>query len=728
MKNFIIGYGETLTKNVEIKSGSGPKAHPYSFSEARIKLVSDLTQVITDIDSKPIAQYANGEAVIKLIQHPSYLAKSYYPSQLFKKFGIKDVGSKSLKVKPRKWAVKTHPEEGVASCIFISGSRSTFEAMLNSIEHDDLPYVTQNLIRSIEQVSSFNASEKVKAIDESTTNLRLEVVLHAEVFDKSVFQSFTDYVHSLGGTADWGRSKTVGGLTFLPVTILKGLESELAEFSHLRALRSVPKLRFNRPDAIRAAITDSFNLPEYKQLNNNFSVCIFDGGLGSETVIKQWVKEYIPQGVQSSHPSLLAHGGEVCSTYLFGPFNSESNTFQPPYTNVDIVRVLSADDLDPDLFDVLTRIENVLKEKKYKYVNLSLGPRLPVDDDDVHVWTSVIDSLLQDGHCLATVAIGNDGDLAGEDGRIQPPSDMVNCFAIGASTSNDMDWERAPYSCRGPGRSPGVVKPDGLMFGGSKTNLFKVYSPLTHTIIGTQGTSYAAPYALRVAAGIDAITDFDLNPSAIRALMVHHADRGNQDMHDVGWGKLPNSPEEIIECKDDEAIIVYQGKLKRSQHLRIPIPVPKGINCTWVHLKATFCFNAVVDPEHPLHYTRSGLVVTFRANENKVKVGANHADTSDFFSLGSLYETEEEMRDDAHKWETCISRSRRFKQETLSSPVFDVKFHAREKGGDPEKSSVPLQYSLIVSIRAEGETETYNMVLQQNQTLQSVKVSNRIRV
>ena len=105
MKNFIIGYGETLTKNVEIKSGSGPKAHPYSFSEARTKLVSDLTQVITDIDSKPIAQYANGEAVIKLIQHPSYLAKSYYPSQLFKKFGIKDVGSKSLKVKPRKWAV-----------------------------------------------------------------------------------------------------------------------------------------------------------------------------------------------------------------------------------------------------------------------------------------------------------------------------------------------------------------------------------------------------------------------------------------------------------------------------------------------------------------------------------------------------------------------------------------------------------------------------------------------
>ncbi|WP_417670861.1 S8 family peptidase [Pseudoalteromonas tetraodonis] len=647
MKNFIIGYGESLTTDVKIKSGSGPKAHPYSFAEARAKLVSDLKNVIGEIDSKQPNQCANGEIVVKFIQHPSYLAKSYYPSQLFKKFGIKDVGSRSVKVKPRKWAVKKHPVEGLASCIFVSGSLSKFEAMLNAVAHEHLPDVTQRLIRSIEQVSSFSALEKVKAIDESSQTLRLEVVLHAEATDRTVFQSFTEYAEALGGMVDWKRSKNVGGLTFLPVEISKGLESELAEFSHIRALRSVPKLRFNRPDAIRATLKESFTLPKYEQLNNKFKVCIFDGGIGSENVIKNWVQEHIPSCVQSSHPSFLAHGGEVCSTYLFGPLDPETKSFKAPYTNVDIVRVLSADDRDPDLFDVLTRIENVLKEKKYKYVNLSLGPRLPIDDDDVHVWTSVIDSLLQDGHCLATVAIGNDGELEGEDGRIQPPSDMVNCFSVGASTTDNIEWERAPYSCRGPGRSPGIVKPDGLMFGGSEGELFKVYSPLTHSIVGTQGTSYAAPYALRVAAGIDAITDFDLSPAAVRALMIHHAERGKQNVHDVGWGKLPNSPEEVIECKDDEAIIVYQGTLERSQHLRIPIPVPEGINCKWVHLKATFCFNAAVDPEHPLHYTRSGLVVTFRANKGKVKEGAEHASTSDFFSLGSLYETEEELRDDA---------------------------------------------------------------------------------
>jgi hypothetical protein len=559
--------------------------------------------------------------------------------------------------------------------------------------------------------------------------LTLEVVLHAAEKDKSICTSFNNYLVSLGGSADWNRAKTVGGLTFLPVTITSGDESNLAEFSHLRALRSMPKLRFNRPDVIRSSLTEAFSLPDFKTLNVNFKVCIFDGGVGNDLLIYPLVNELVPIDVKRTHPSLLTHGSEVCSTYLFGPFNSNSKSLSAPYTPVDVYRVISYDDSDPDLFDVLSRIENVLKKKIYKYANISLGPRLSIDDDDVHVWTSVLDALLQDGHCLATIAIGNDGALEGELSRIQPPSDMVNCFAVGAADSTKENWQRAEYSCKGPGRSPGIVKPDGLIFGGSEAELFNVYSPRTHSIVGTMGTSYAAPYVLRVAAGIDAITDFDLSPSAVKALLVHHADRGGFDIGEVGWGLLPNSPEQVVECLDDEAIIVYQGELIKSQHLRIPIPIPAGVNCTWVHLKATFCFSAVTDPEHPLHYTRSGLDISFRANNQKItKEGAEHADTKSFFSVGNLYKTEEMLREDAHKWETCISREQRFKKSTLSKPVFDVKYHAREQGGDAINDPEPLKYSLIVSIRAEGDLNTYNMVLQQNQTLQAVKLANRIKV
>ena len=239
----------------------------------------------------------------------------------------------------------------------------------------------------------------------------------------------------------------------------------------------------------------------------------------------------------------------------------------------------------------------------------------------------------------------------------------------------------------------------------------------------------AAPYAMRVAAGIDSITELNLKPATVKALMIHHAESKNHNLQEVGWGRLSNSPEEIIECLEDEAIIAYQGDLKQSQHLRIPIPIPDGIDCTWVHIKATFCFTAMTDPEHPLHYTRGGLEISFRANESKKKDDdSEHANTNTFFSSSNLYSSEDELRKDAHKWETSLTNSQRFKKDTLLNPVMDVKYHAREKGGEAPNDLPPLNYSLIVSIRAEGDNNTYNLVLQQNQTLQAISITNRVRI
>ncbi len=726
MKNVIIGYGETLTRTVEINGGGGDKNHPYSEFESRQRFVTNLGQSISKLESKPDIECANGEVVIKFVQHPAYLAKTYYPKRLFQKYGMHDVGSKPVMVKPEKWATKKHPDEGVSSCIYVSGTIEKYQKLMADVASGNIDGVTLNSIRTFENILNVERAEKIKHLSEGSDTLRLEVVIHASQQDGNVLEDFKKYVHFLNGTFEDTRVKVVGGLTFAPVQISKDHAEQLADFSHLRALRSVPKLRFNKPDVMRTVITNDVLLPDYQELNSKFKVCIFDGGIGTSHALNQWVTEIIPDDVTTLHPSLLAHGSEVCSTYLFGPYMNGS--LGAPYTNVDIVRVLSPDDADPDLFDVLTRIENVLKEKKYKYINLSLGPRMSVEDDEVHVWTSVLDQYLQDGSCMATVAIGNDGDLPGDLSRIQPPSDMVNSLSVGACSSASSSWERSSYSCIGPGRSPGVVKPDGVAFGGSDDNPFMVYSPLTHQIIGTMGTSYASPLALRVAAGVDAITDFDLTTTTIKALMVHKADQHGHTLKEVGWGRFPLTPDEVVECLEDEATIIFQGTLNSSQHLRIPVPVPEDIDCTWVHLNATFCINAVTDPEHPLHYTRSGLEITFRANKEKFLEEANHPKPSTFFSCGDLYANEHELRDDAHKWETCLSRSKRFKRTTLNEPMFDVTYRAREQGASSTEELPPIQYSLVLTIRSEGDSSIYNSILQQNQTLQPVRITNQIRL
>ncbi|MGV2465727.1 UNVERIFIED_CONTAM: S8 family serine peptidase, partial [Pseudomonas aeruginosa] len=136
----------------------------------------------------------------------------------------------------------------------------------------------------------------------------------------------------------------------------------------------------------------------------------------------------------------------------------------------------------------------------------SLGPVTTFFDDDVHEWTSRLDTELSDGQTLCTVAVGNNGLLGEELGRIQPPGDAVNAFAIGAAGSTKKKWGRAPYSALGPGRSPGYVKPDVLAFGGSDEEPVPVFSPLANTVIPVAGTSFASPLALRVAVGADVLS------------------------------------------------------------------------------------------------------------------------------------------------------------------------------------------------------------------------------
>jgi hypothetical protein len=132
---------------------------------------------------------------------------------------------------------------------------------------------------------------------------------------------------------------------------------------------------------------------------------------------------------------------------------------------------------DPrELYEVLERIQTVLSQQRYHLVNLSLGPILPIDDDDVHAWTAVIDELLATRDTLATIAVGNTGesDAAAGLNRIEVPADCVNALAIGACDSQDAGWQRATYSSIGPGRSPGLIKPDFVAFGGSLARPFLV--------------------------------------------------------------------------------------------------------------------------------------------------------------------------------------------------------------------------------------------------------------
>jgi hypothetical protein len=384
-------------------------------------------------------------------------------------------------------------------------------------------------------------------------------------------------------------------------------------------------------------------------------------------------------------------------------------------------RVLDRDTRGDDfeLMPVLRRILNVLRQRQYDFVCLSIGPSLPIEDDDVHVWTSTLDEYLAGRNTVLVSACGNSGedDWGSGNARLQPCADGVNAIGVGAATTCSSNWRRASYSSIGPGRSPGFVKPDFLTFGGCDDEPFWVLDYHNRGFSGARmGTSYSAPFGCRTEVGIKAHFGTQLSAPAIKALSVHHCARGKYAQREVGWGMMSDQIADLVVCPDGEATVVYQGVLEPSQFIRFPVPIPNDGLRSDVVIKATFCVFTPVDPEDSLNYTRVGLGIVFRPSTvgdfgftKDGKPRGIHPGAG-FFRSMNYYSTEMERRRDAHKWEPVLKDQRRFANGTLNQPAFDVEHHARAHG-HPAPRRGDIAYALVVTISAPNEPGLYNRIL-----------------
>jgi hypothetical protein len=421
------------------------------------------------------------------------------------------------------------------------------------------------------------------------------------------------------------RRLHAGSLCFLCLKAPRDVIEDLAEFSFLRVLRQMPQLRLLEP-VLRGATPSvgKVKLPAEKALDPQVRVAVFDGGLPPNSPIATWVTLHEPTGIGKPLAAFVEHGLQVTSSVLFG--HLDPGVVVPrPYAHVDHYRVLDEDSgNDADLHDVLRRIRDVLDTSPtYDFVNISLGPALSIEDDDVHAWTAMLDERLADGLTVATVAAGNNGESDADSGlnRVQVPGDSVNAMSIGACDSTDERWARASYSAIGPGRSPGLIKPDFVAFGGSQRQPFLTLTPDSR-IIGVCGTSFAAPYTLRSGTGVRAHFGSTLGALAIQALLVHGTQADEHPQHEVGWGKLPDGIDDLVECPPGVIRVVYQGELTASKYLRAPVPLPSGDIKGRVSITATCCYATEVDAAHASNYTRSGLEITFRPHAEKFKEDA----------------------------------------------------------------------------------------------------------
>lgn len=718
--NYLIGKAEQLTRTVPPPKRNIEKKYIYSTNELRARLVPQLEKIEKDLENLDARLSPKNLAVTTISLHPSYISKSAFPSALFRSMGAYPIGSKAIDVQPDKWKRKSKPQKSPSTQLFVAFQKENLKELKNEIMelNDSDTSRLRDDLETIWNIDLIDSNSKIKKNDHGSSEY-FEVGLHlvpVSVLSEQIKQAFIKYATELNIELKTDLAFDIENLWFVPCKGAYQDIKKLADFSFVRVIRPVPQLRAFNPVVRGLPVSASFTVPMIKPLNSDVKVAILDGGLPQQHALSNWVQNY-----RLSDPKAHDctdgpdHGLGVTSSVLFGPLKPGKQA-ERPFTYVDHYRVLDSkiQDEDPlDLYRTLGHIEEVLLSNQYEFINLSLGPDLPIDDDEVHPWTSLIDSYLSTGNTLMTVAAGNNGErdhLAGLS-RIQVPSDCVNAIAVGSSNRTGNTWDRASYSAVGPGRSPGRIKPDLIAFGGSPDEYFHIpHGQYSTQLVPTCGTSFASPYVLRMASGIRAVLGEQISLLAIKSLLIHTAHQNGQSTDEIGWGKVPDNLSQIIESKDGTVKILYQGELFPGKYLNVPLPIPEQGIDGQVKITATCCIACETNPQDTSMYTKAGITIKWMP-----QFGSNPKKTEPFFQQ-QRFATEAELRTDAGKWESVLHSSKNKRGSALYNPAFELHYSARESGGITN-SATPVKYAFIVTIDAPKNKKIFTDILSEYQNI-----------
>lgn len=729
---FLLGRGETLNRESRYRSGPNDSSPPYTWDVQRRSLLPQLEMQLRTFQGLP-EQACPGDRVVSAVTlHPQYYSRSAFPSELVGHMGLRLVGSKPTLVKPREGR-GSNREGGIPSTmLFLTGQRTQFRRLLEIAKDVDPETPLAMDLLKVEALAAVEPQDRLMGAIGASREL-LEVVLHHDAeIDVDWESDFFHFADACGVEIDKGHEYQSRGLWFLPAVANADAAERLADFAFVRAIRPMPKLRpLKRPQVLRSAHSGPrVALPGEEALDSSFRVAVFDGGLPEDHPFDPWANRIEPttkDGIGAPVDYCLEHGLAVTSALLFG---SVKEGLQPrPYCGVDHFRVLGDKTNDTALYSVMLYIDRILSQSNYEFATLSIGPVEIVGDDTVTAWTAMLDDHFQQGQMLGTIAVGNAGEEPAPGNRVQVPSDCVNALAIGAATSERPDWSRAPYSCVGPGRAPGLVKPDLLQFGGVDGEQFKFVFP-GPSISEAMGTSFATPAVMRIASGVRAHFGSGISTIGIRALLIHSAmNESDHPRTEVGWGLVPSDLASITVCPEGSVRVLYQGHLDPSKVIRTEVPLPFGDLEGMIEIAATFCFLCQTDPHTPGDYTRAGLGITFRPHQSrfpkpsppKYKVDPDFPEAKPFFE-GVGRNTEQALRFDSFKWDTTRHARHRFRASSLDRPVFDIHYQAREPGSRLSPSGAnKLPYALVVTVTASRHPNLYDRVLERYPTLAAIR-------
>ena len=718
-EHYLLGYTQTLKRARHVSHPPGPP--PYELEVQRQRLLPQLqTLAVAAADVSPEAR-ADGLVVAIVQLHPQALSRSAFPQALFKHADWRLLGSRSTWIKPNGGRRAEREAESLTTDLFVAATPKQLDNALPLLMANERTKLEDPVTRdfcNLESIRLMEDGDRIKPGVLETPN-ELELVLHYDsLLDARWHDHFTAFAKKARVKLDPGLEIANRGLLFMTATATRAAALKLAHFTFLRAIRPLPEPRPLEEPTILRVTAPGITLPSEPALDSNLTIAIFDGGLPTGHPFSAWVTSFEPpkhHEIGAPVRSFQNHGLAVTSAALFGSINQTTSAVRP-FAAVDHYRVLGTNTQDKKgLYRTLALIDEVLSQRSYALVSLSIGPPDPMDDDNVSPWTTLLDDHFGNGTTLACIAVGNNGATPGRGSRIMVPADSVNALGVGACDTPHGPYIRAPYSAKGPGRTPGLIKPDLLHFGGTDKSPYLV-AGVNGAILETFGTSFATPGIARVASGIRAHFGQKFSSMVLKTLLVHCAERENAHaVVEVGWGRTPHQISALTVCPPGCARIVYTGKLQPGTVLRAPILVPKALAGN-VRIRATLCYSCSTDPNTPGNYTRAGLDITFRPDATKFKRDTNGKQStnpvSDAFFKQHDHIPDEERRLVAQKWNTVMHDERVKRATSLNAPCFDIHYIAREPGLSASPNDAPsIHYALIISLIQDKTPDLYERVI-----------------
>ena len=176
--NYLLGKAERLMKTIPHPGGGGDKTHPYTFSLAKQRLLSKLPDFAGAIAKMPDAACPRGQTVSLVTFHPSYLAKTYYPTRFLGETGLKSIGSRQRLIVPEAPSPKrTKGEVETALEIFVAGPKENFSRLEAWIKSLTAQSPAASDIRKIEDIRLQDTKSKVRTAPYDPTPQSWEAVL-----------------------------------------------------------------------------------------------------------------------------------------------------------------------------------------------------------------------------------------------------------------------------------------------------------------------------------------------------------------------------------------------------------------------------------------------------------------------------------------------------------------------------------------------------------------------